>query len=149
MKKGFSLFELLVVIAIVAILSAIALPNYMSWRTTSMLNSAVFNLRADLQRAKLEAMKQRKNVRVNFSANEYNVFVDANYNSEIDPGELVFVRSLEGVSVDINDTKFGRFGYARFNSRGMSPGFMGHVTLISGNLVKKIYVDMVGRIRIA
>lgn len=151
MEKGFSLFELLVVMSIIAILSAIALPNYLSWRNRAMVDSAAFNIRADLQRAKLEAMKQGQNVYVDFSSDGYRIFRDINNNRQFDEGEFVFSRELEGITVDMNKTSFGggnKFSFTRFNSRGISPGYFGGVTITSGGISRRVIVDMVGRLRI-
>lgn len=149
MGKGFSLFELLVVMAIVAILSTIALPNYMSWRTRTMVDSTAFNLRADLQRAKLEAMKNLQNVYVDFSADGYSVFKTNKESRRFGEGDPVFSKRLEGVQIDMTNTSFsGGRKFSRFNPRGISSGYYGRVTISSGQIRRKVVVDMVGRVKI-
>ncbi len=46
MKKGFTLVEIMIVVAIIAILAAVAIPNFIRYRKTSQMNACVENLRA-------------------------------------------------------------------------------------------------------
>jgi len=45
-KKGFTLIEIMIVVAIIAILAAIAIPNFISYRKTSQMNACIANLKA-------------------------------------------------------------------------------------------------------
>jgi len=45
MKKGFTLIEIMIVVAIIAILAAIAIPNFISYRRTSQENACKANLK--------------------------------------------------------------------------------------------------------
>lgn len=65
-EQGFSFAELMTVIAIVGILSAIALPNFLRSLPEKRLKNATRNLYADLQRARLLAVKENRPVRVGF-----------------------------------------------------------------------------------
>ena len=42
-KKGFTLIEIMIVVAIIAILAAIAIPNFISYRKTSQMNACKAN----------------------------------------------------------------------------------------------------------
>src|ERR1700752_2126486 len=44
-KSGFTLVEIMIVVAIVALLAAIAIPNFVRARTTSQRNACINNLR--------------------------------------------------------------------------------------------------------
>ena len=78
MKKqnGFTIYELLTVIGIIAILSIITIPNMISWRSEAKLRGVSNNLRADLQMAKLRALREKAIVAVVFTANDYYIFID-------------------------------------------------------------------------
>jgi len=45
MKKGFTLIEIMIVVAIIAILAAIAIPNFVSYRKTSQQNACKANMK--------------------------------------------------------------------------------------------------------
>jgi prepilin-type N-terminal cleavage/methylation domain-containing protein len=66
-KKGFTLIEVMVVVALIAILSGIALPNAIAWRSNAQLSSTVREIMADLQLAKMEAIKRNRNVEAVFT----------------------------------------------------------------------------------
>ena len=42
-QKGFTLIEIMIVVAIIAILAAIAIPNFISYRKTSQMNACLAN----------------------------------------------------------------------------------------------------------
>ena len=66
-EQGFSFAELMVVIAIVGILSAIALPSFLSSLPEKRLKNAARNLYVDLQKARLLAVKENKSVTFTFN----------------------------------------------------------------------------------
>ena len=51
MKKGFTLVEIMIVVAIIAILAAVAIPNFISYRKQSQATACVANLK-QIQAAK-------------------------------------------------------------------------------------------------
>jgi type IV fimbrial biogenesis protein FimT len=73
---GFTLIELLVIVAILAVLSSIATPAFLQWRSDAKLRDAVSSLRGDLEMAKLRAMKENEFVAVLFNTNNYLIFID-------------------------------------------------------------------------
>ncbi len=72
-NKGFTLLEMMTVIAIVAIVSAIAIPNLISYATTYRLRSAARDVYSNLQEARTKAVQQNTRWAVNFSAAGYQV----------------------------------------------------------------------------
>jgi prepilin-type N-terminal cleavage/methylation domain-containing protein len=77
-NAGFTLIELVIAIAIIAILSAIAIPNFFSWRRNAQMRAAAEELLSAVQVTKLRAVKERTNCVVVFdTANDsYVAFVD-------------------------------------------------------------------------
>jgi prepilin-type N-terminal cleavage/methylation domain-containing protein len=72
-QKGFSLVEMLVVIGILAILLAIAVPRYGSWRAANALQSATETLMAHIKQARIMAVTGNRAVSIAFSATGYTV----------------------------------------------------------------------------
>ena len=70
-NAGFTLWELMTAIAVIAILSAIAVPNMISWRERAKLRGAYENLRGDLQWAKIRAIRDHNEVAVVFETDRY------------------------------------------------------------------------------
>jgi prepilin-type N-terminal cleavage/methylation domain-containing protein len=66
-KAGFSVVELMVVIALIGLLSAIALPSLLSSMSEKRLKNAARNLYADLQKARLLAVKRNTRITVTFN----------------------------------------------------------------------------------
>ncbi len=71
--KGFTLVEMMVVIAIMAILSAIAVPNYYSYAAGMKLRSASRDLYSTLQKTRMNAIRQHTRWAVEFTSSTYRV----------------------------------------------------------------------------
>ncbi len=147
---GFSLFELLVVIAIVAVISAVVAPNIISWRSGAKLRGAAGNLKADLEMAKINAIKENNFVAIKFQGNAYEVFVDQIDNGNRDDGEpLLKTRSLPaGVAFDFShpDWTFTS-NVAKFNGRGTAKTGTAILTNTKGE-ERHITVAVFGRISV-
>lgn len=61
-EQGFTFAEIMIVIAIFGILSAVAIPNFLRSLPEKRLKNATRNLYADLQRARLLAVKENQSV---------------------------------------------------------------------------------------
>ena len=151
--NGITLIEALVVIFLMALISALAAPNLMNWRSKAKLKGAADNLKGDLELAKLKAIQISGPVAVNFTESSYKIFKDTGATIGVhDAGEELFgSKSLpEGVKIDLSATTFvgDSFGgkRTRFSSRGTSNS--GTIFLVnSAGTVKKVIVSSVGRIK--
>lgn len=56
-RAGFSLMELMMAIAIIGILAAVVIPSGLSWRRNAQFNSAVREVKANMERARMFAIK--------------------------------------------------------------------------------------------
>jgi len=77
-RAGFTLVEVLTVIAIVGVLSAIAIPSYISLLPNMRLKASARDLYSNMQKAKMAAIKRNKSVAITFNcaALTYTVFAD-------------------------------------------------------------------------
>lgn len=77
-ESGFTMIELIVVVAILAIVTAIAIPNWISWLPGHRLRSAVDDLNMGYQLARLQAVRENASASITFHAgtDSIEVFVD-------------------------------------------------------------------------
>lgn len=133
---GFTIFELLVVIGIFAVLSAIAVPNFLSWRTDAKFRGAVNNLKSDLNLGRLSAARESSLVNVEFRQSQYVIYLDFDQSDNFNAGDTnIRTRNLpSGVQINIAGTTFPVGGSGdprtRFNTRGL-PDFTGQTVIVS------------------
>ena len=158
MKKnsGYTLMELMVTIAIIGIMSAIAIPNVISYLPKHRLNGGARDVYSAMQYARLKAVKERTPVSIIFNtgADSFTVFDDANGNGTIDGGDTVLKTGNMPSDVDItNATIFtGLNTWCGFNTRGLpvgTPPIIGTVELQSTSqilLFKQIRLRISGSV---
>jgi type II secretion system protein H len=147
-KGGFSLFELLIVLAVIAVVSAIVTPNIISWRSNAKLRGATGNLKADLEMAKIKAIKENNFVAIKFEGNAYEIFVDKSDDGIRDVDEpLLKTRTLPaGVAFDFSPPNWTFTSHvATFNARGTAGKGTAVLTNTKGDQ-KHIKVETLGRI---
>ncbi|MDH4205435.1 MAG: prepilin-type cleavage/methylation domain-containing protein, partial [Desulfobacteraceae bacterium] len=68
-RSGFTLIQLTIVIALLAILTAVGVPNFLSWLPKYRLKSAARDLYSNLHLAKMSAIKANKDCMVKYYKN--------------------------------------------------------------------------------
>ncbi len=145
---GFTLMEVVVTIAIIGILTAIAIPNYLSYRPKQQLNRAVNEYHSLLQNARLMAIKNRGNCTITFAASSYSITCsNSDYNKTVDlsdyGGYVEFRRpdgsaGAPGVTITFNSRGTCNTGYLHFTSTDRQQ-FYRVGPLISGVIRKDSY----------
>jgi Tfp pilus assembly protein FimT len=124
-NSGFTAFELALSMAIMVIIAALVLPPYLKWLRGHRLRGAVTNLMADLEMAKIRAIRENELVAVQFCQDRYTIFNedgDANYTCVTAGREVHRNRELpSGVEIDLSDLTFAN-NRTRFNGRGLPDG---------------------------
>lgn len=153
-NSGFSTFEVAVAIAIVAIIAAITMPNYLKWLRGYRLRGATDNLVADLEMAKIRAIRDNGLVAVVFSAAGYTVFLDngvgagGKLGDYVRNGDELLLRNRDlpaGVRFDLGSVTFLN-NQTRFNGRGIPPEIMSPETITLTNSIntKQIIINRLG-----
>jgi Tfp pilus assembly protein FimT len=124
-NSGFTAFELAVTLAMVALIASLSLPPYLKWLRGHRLRGAVTNLRADLEMAKIKAIRQNSLVAVQFCLDRYTIFNengDTNYACVTAGREVYRDRRLPaGVEIDLENLTLAD-NRTRFNGRGLPDG---------------------------
>lgn len=155
--QGFTLVELITVVSIVAILFMIGTPAMMNWYDTVKLRGVAGTLAADMQKAKICAIRDNARSAVIFDPGGYTIFLDNGSDSghamnwNRDPGEELiksrkFTAHSTGIYIDLEATTF-RNNRTGFNGRG-HPRITGRVFLVNPSGDRRaIVINRVGRIR--
>jgi len=160
-SPGFTVVELLVAIAMIALITAIAVPNFIGWLPDYRLRSATHDLFSNFQKAKLTAIKRNVNTAVCFHGSGYVMFVDADIDFEKDSDEDVVTQvdweNYKSISVDpatiTFDSSSGQPCIA-FRPTGIPAdnggGFAGGTTPInnSNDRTSRVIISQAGHIRI-
>ena len=138
-NSGYTLMEMMVTVGIIAIMSAIAIPNYVSWLPKHRISGGAREIYSAMQYARLRAVKEKTRVTINFSTgnDDYAVFIDdgrgggiAN-NNTAEPGETLKTGQMP-ISVNMYLASFsGGVSWTRFDARGLPNGVGGGVELSS------------------
>ncbi|MGD9300294.1 MAG: GspH/FimT family pseudopilin [Desulfobacterales bacterium] len=124
-NTGFTAFELAVSLAIIFTIAAVATPPYLKWLRGYRLRGAVTNMMADLEMAKIRAIRENSLVAVQFCQDRYTIFNengDMTYSCESSGRQIYQDRQLPaGVKIDLGELTFAN-NRTRFNGRGLPAG---------------------------
>jgi len=142
-KHGFTLLELMVIVAIIGIMATFAAANIIDFIPRYHVKSAARQIRAELQKAKMEAVKRNEPCLVTFTAGNPGSFrtcFNSTNGSCTDAGDQIFTDfdMTEYPNVQIDRASFtSGVSYFWFNSRGMpmigSNWSAGSITIGCGN----------------
>lgn len=145
-SAGFTMTELIMVMAIVAILAAIGVPSFKYVTASNRIASEINGLLGDMQFARSEAVKQGQSVTVCASSSPYTqctgggggsawqngwiVFLDANFNNSVDPGEAIIRVQPAFSGTDTFIASANTFSAITYNRMGYAPtGFAANITI--------------------
>ncbi len=135
-NSGFTLLEILVVVVAIAILSAIAIPSWLSFVQMRRLNSAQSQVYTAMQKAKSQATKEKLTWQASFRENSDGVVQWAVHPSTVTTISEAQWNNLEsGVHLD-PDTSLQRSNgvrRVRFDFKGNVTPPLGNVTLNTDN----------------
>lgn len=132
-KNGFTLMELMIVIAIVAILSSVAIPNFIGWLPERRLDLAAQDILQGLQKSRSKAIMTNRQVVVDFddAAESFSAFVDEDASGGLDAGELTIADLSMPAGIDLTPN-LGGVSTVVFDNRGI-PDISGTVIVQNTN----------------
>jgi type IV fimbrial biogenesis protein FimT len=150
MKKqsGFTLMELMVTIAIISLLSALAVPNMISWKSNMQLNVAVRMVKSQIEGTRMSAIKTNMPARLDF-IDGGETFDSVKWDMVADEFDAPEAHRLPP-EIILENSDFTN-DQLRFTSRGVPLNALGGtVTLrnVKTNLCRQIVVSSVGTSRI-
>lgn len=110
-QKGFSLAELMIVIAIVGILSAIAIPNIISYRQNAQLRASAADLLGTFRKAQIYSIKSNQSTTIEFDATAGTATVKDGSGATVFEYAMKPAAKMSGVTFTANKTGFTPRGF--------------------------------------
>lgn len=133
-RQGFTLMEMMIGIALIGILTVVAVPNIALFSSGYKLRGAAREVATDLQYARLLAVKENRDIRVDFSSNSYQVV-------RVSGGTVVKSRSFSSDYSNVTLTNVSITFYSRGNSSANT------VTVSIPGRTKNVTVAFTGRVK--
>jgi type IV fimbrial biogenesis protein FimT len=149
--SGFTLWEVMTVLGIIAVISTIAIPHFIGWLPKYRLGSAARELLSAMQYARLRAVKDNVDVRVNFDPdkNRFLIFSDYNQDDIQEAGEPTIRGGSMPAGVILKDASFAADDTFKFDSRGLASGNGGTISIVNKlNQLARIRINRTGNARI-
>ena len=121
-QSGFTLLEVMIVIAIIGIISLLAVINMIGWRTERQMQGAARGFLADMQRARITAIREGEAVSVLMNpgaGGSYQIFLDTDEDYTLDAGENQIISVTIPAAITMQNVTFAG-NRTQFNSRGMA-----------------------------
>ena len=146
-QSGFTLIEMMIILGVMAVLSGIAIPNFLSYLPKYRLNGAARQVMGDCMAARMQAVSQNNEFKVFFlNDHEYQILDDDDNDGNIDDGEWTQIKDIQS---EYSDVTFSASTNPIFYSKGTAYGST--ITLTSAadsNLKKYVKVASTGRVKI-
>jgi len=142
--SGYTVAELVVSLSVVAIMAAIAVPNFLEYLPTHRLNGASRQLYSDVLWARSRAVADRNNYNITFiSVTQYRLHDDDDNDGTLDGGEWSLIKSIEASfpSITLNST-----ADTVISPRGTAIPFTVSVSGAAGT--RQVIVELTGAARI-
>lgn len=155
-KNGFTFIELAVAMTIMAILTAVFMPAALQWRTNQQLSQAARQVYADLQSARMQAVKHNRFAFVSFNvgAGTYVAWRDqGDNNGTLEATDAIILRNQMPPGVKITSVSFSGSNIISFSPMGLSRGLkgglkFGRVIVANSARSSDVVVNINGTIRI-
>ncbi|MFO0795746.1 MAG: GspH/FimT family pseudopilin [Candidatus Brocadiaceae bacterium] len=143
-KRGFSLIEMTIAVAIIAVLTGVAIPVYISMKSSIQLSGATRQIMEDLMWARMRAINQNNEFKVFFmDDHQYKILDDNNDNGDIDAGESVITKNIRD---KYNDITLSSNNNPIFHPRGNAAP-TATVTIVNSCGTKTVAIAITGRVR--
>jgi len=117
-------------------MATVTMPSFLSWLTAHRLRGASINLMADMEMAKIRAIRENTFVAVQFAADKYRIFIDngagggvAGDGDQTGSERLVIDRPFPaGVSIPLTELALAN-KRVRFTSRGLPADLLNAVSI--------------------
>ena len=134
-NAGFSLGELITIMGILLVLAAVAIPNFIEWRSKAQVSRAARDVYSSLQKAKVEAVRRNQLCGIDFrdAENDIVIYVETGLPPYGFGGGDIEIKTVEwsdypGVTYALNFANpdrgivFGHDGLPRNDSDNLSSG---------------------------